>query len=151
MADESYPLIPQKYSLAPSFQTSQILWSSIANCSPSLLSLNLYYILFLFSSPFISKSASLEWHPSKLDSTKFDSSELDSDWKSSCSSQKSFSSLCFLKNLFFCWFSWSVFWCLFLSASCKVIWAKCYLQFLVSPIVRMQIHDIQQLCRSMTC
>ena len=105
VVNEPYPQMSRRCSPASSFQTGWILWSFTFNCTSSLLSPSPSCILSPLPSSLTSKSSSSELHPSRLDSTKFHSWELDFHRKSSCSSQKSSSSLCLLKNLLLRWWA----------------------------------------------
>ena len=105
VTDEPRPLMPRRYSSASSFQTGWIISSFNSNCTYSSLSPNLFRGLSPLPFSFSSTFSSIELYQSKLDSTKSDLSELDSDRKSLRSSQKSSFSLCFLKNLLLRWFS----------------------------------------------
>ncbi len=136
LANELYPLILWRYSLELFFLTGQILWSCIFNFRHQLLSLKLFCLLFFFLSSFISKFASSELQLFRPNWTKFDLSELYSNWKSLCSSPKSSLFFPFLKILPLYWSSWLVCQSLLFSALRKVIWAQFCLHFLLCPIVR---------------
>ena len=113
----------------------------VSDCTYLLSSFNPSYILSLpFFSP--SRFSLIELYLSRLNLTKFDLSKPDSNQKVLCPSQKSSSSLCFLKNLLFHWFFLSIFWCFLFSMTYMLIWAKCYLHFLLSPIVKRWLHHI---------
>ena len=101
---EPHPFIPQRQLPASSFQTGLKLGSLSPNYTPPSWSPNPSWILTprLLSTSTLSLS---ELGSSRLEYLIFDSSELDSDWSSSSLSQKSSSSLCFLRNLFFVPFS----------------------------------------------
>ena len=101
VADKLYPLIPQRYLPEFSFQIGITMFFFISNDIPPLSFLNPSCIL---SPPFFpsSKIFSSKLYLFRLDSAKSSSSELDSDRKSSCLSQKSSFSLYILKNLLLC-------------------------------------------------
>ena len=84
MVDEPHSLIPWRYFSESSFETSWIICSFTSNCTLSSMSLNLFYVISPPPFSLSSRFSSTKLYQSKPDSTKSDSSELDSDRKSSC-------------------------------------------------------------------
>lgn len=79
VVNESQPLTPRKYPPALSFHTALNVLSSTSNCTPLLLSQFSNTSVFSPLSSSSSEFSSLELRSQRLDSSKFDLSELESD------------------------------------------------------------------------
>ncbi len=79
VVNESQPLTPRKYPFALSFHTALNVLSSTSNFTPLLLSQFSNTSVFSPLSSSSSEFSSLELRSQRLDSSKFDLSELESD------------------------------------------------------------------------